>query len=401
MKIDINCDVGEREHAAEQRIMPFITSASVACGGHAGDEQTMERTLRLARRYGVMCGAHPSYPDRASFGREPLAIGPDALADSVHDQVTALARVAERLGLTLTHVKPHGALYNTAAYDAETARAIGEGVERWRRDVVLVGLAGSAMLDIWKAAGFAVAAEGFADRAYEPDGTLRSRKLAGAVIDDPAPAAEQALRLARAGGVQTICIHGDNPAAAQIVQAVRSALRAAGLDVRALVSLPEPWMRGPIAGVDPLLCPLLYTLLHAREELARHSADLTFDQLRARPGGAASVAFHLLHIAGSTDRLLTYAQGRQLSEEQMAALRAEEAQPAGTREELLARMDEVFDRAEQFVRGLAVGQLREPRELGRKRLPTTVNGLLVHMAEHTMRHAGQAVTTAKICRADS
>ncbi|HET8547720.1 MAG TPA: 5-oxoprolinase subunit PxpA, partial [Bryobacteraceae bacterium] len=199
MTIDINCDVGERDDVPEERILPFVTSANVACGGHAGDERTMERTLRLARRYGVMCGAHPGYPDAASFGREQLNMSAAALADTVFEQVARLARVAERIGIALTHVKPHGALYNTAARDAETARAVAEGVARWRRDVVLVGLAGGVMLEIWRDAGFAVAAEGFADRTYEADGTLRSRKLPGAVIEEPPAAAEQAVRLAHQG----------------------------------------------------------------------------------------------------------------------------------------------------------------------------------------------------------
>jgi 5-oxoprolinase (ATP-hydrolysing) subunit A len=391
MKIDLNCDLGERHDVPEERILPFVTSANIACGGHAGDENTMERTLRLARRYGVMCGAHPGYPDRAGFGRAEMHTPTAAVADTVYEQVTRLAGVADRLGVTLTHVKPHGALYNLAARDPDTARAVAQGVARWRRDVTLVALAGAPMPD----AGLPVVAEGFADRAYEPDGSLRSRKLPGAVIEDERLAAEQAIKLAREGRVQTICIHGDNPAAPRIACAVRAALRGAGVDVRPLVALPEPWMRGQLSGVDPLLAPVLYTFMHAREELAQHTSDLTADQLQARPNGAASVAFHIRHIAGSTDRLMTYAEGRQLTEAQMASLKAE-AQANGTREELLAAVDEAFDRAERVVRGFSIEQLRQPREIGRKRLPTTVHGLLVHVAEHTMRHVGQAVTTVKV-----
>jgi UPF0271 protein len=398
MKVDLNCDVGEREDVAEERILPFVTSANVACGGHAGDERTMERTLLLARRYGVMCGAHPGYPDCASFGRVKLELDPAALTDSVFEQLTRLAAVADRLGIQLTHVKPHGALYNVAAGDAVTARAIADGVGRWRKDVPLFGLAGTPMLDVWRDAGFAVVAEGFADRACEPDGRLRSRDMPGAVIEDAATAAAQAIRLAREGRVQTICFHGDNPAAPEIASAVRAALSGAGVEVRPAVELPEPWMRGPLSGVDPLLAPVLYTFAHAREELARHTADMTGAQLRAQPGGVASVAFHIQHIGGSTDRLLTYACARQLSEEQLADLRGEKKVIAGTREELLTKMDEIFIKAEKVIRGLPAAQLREPRELGRKRLPTTLHGLLVHIAEHTMRHAGQAVTTATIVK---
>jgi UPF0271 protein len=238
MTIDLNCDLGELPDVPEELLMPYLSSASVACGAHAGDASTMERTVRLAQQHGVAVGAHPGYPDRANFGRVAIPMPAPDLARTVFEQIRALAEVAGRLGCPLVHLKPHGALYNVAARDAQTAQAIAEGAARWSRKLVLVGLAGSSMLDVWKTAGFAVAAEGFADRAYEPDGTLRSRALPGAVITDPLAAAQQAVALA--GRVQTLCIHGDNPAAARIVPAVRRRLEQSGFEVRALAARQRP-----------------------------------------------------------------------------------------------------------------------------------------------------------------
>ncbi|HLK50363.1 MAG TPA: DinB family protein [Bryobacteraceae bacterium] len=159
-------------------------------------------------------------------------------------------------------------------------------------------------------------------------------------------------------------------------------------------ALPEAWLRGPIAGVDPRLAPLLYTFQQAREDLARYTEKLTPAQIWARPHGFGSVGFHLRHIAGSTDRLMTYLQDRPLSEEQWAALRREE-EGGGGREELLGEMDDVFRRAESVVKSLDPARLAEPRWVGKKRLPTTVAGLLTHIAEHIQRHVGQAISAAK------
>jgi len=165
-------------------------------------------------------------------------------------------------------------------------------------------------------------------------------------------------------------------------------------------NLPEPWMRGPIAGVEPLAAPVLYSFQQAREDLAKYTEGLTPQQIWATPYGFGSVGFHLRHIAGSTDRLMTYLEGKQLAESQIAELRSEH-EPGATREELLANMDRVFQQAEAVVRGLKPGQLPEPREIGKKRLPTTVIGLLTHIAEHTQRHVGQAISAAKLARAES
>jgi UPF0271 protein len=250
-RIDLNCDMGEVPEAiadgTQEELLRSITSANVACGGHAGDEQTMRITIEQAIRHGVAIGAHPGYADRENFGRLELKIPAQDVADSVFEQVRALAKIAERCGAEVVHVKPHGALYNQAVRNRDLAQAIADGVARWRRDVVLVGLAGSLMLDIFREAGFAVAAEAFADRRYEPDGTLRSRKLEDALIRDPEMAARQALGMVERGLVtasdgnevalepQTICIHGDTPGATRIAAEVARALRGAGIRLAGLL----------------------------------------------------------------------------------------------------------------------------------------------------------------------
>jgi uncharacterized damage-inducible protein DinB len=159
---------------------------------------------------------------------------------------------------------------------------------------------------------------------------------------------------------------------------------------------PEPWMRGPIPGVDPLLSPILYTFQQAREDLSKYTEPLTAGQLWARPHGFGSVGFHIRHIAGSTDRLMSYLEGRDLTPDQMSFLRGEEQPGNQGREELLAQMEAAFQRAEATVRALNPAALAEPRWVGRKRLPTTVVGLLTHIAEHIQRHIGQAISAAKL-----
>lgn len=163
-------------------------------------------------------------------------------------------------------------------------------------------------------------------------------------------------------------------------------------------TLPEPWLRGPIAGVNTLVAPLLYAFQHAREDLEIHTEGLTIEQVWLTRHGLGSVGFHLRHIAGSTDRLITYLQGGQLSERQMAALELEETTDGMGREQLLAEMDRVFHNAERVVREIDAGCLADPREVGRKRLPSTVIGLLTHIAEHIQRHVGQAVSAARLAR---
>jgi UPF0271 protein len=250
LKIDVNCDMGELPEAiadgTQESLMPSLTSVNVACGEHAGDERTMKTTVEQALRWKLAIGAHPGYADRANFGRLELKLPANEIADSVFEQVRALAEIAAGCGARLVHVKPHGALYNQAVRDREIAEAIAEGVARWSRDIVLVGLAGSPMLDVFRKAGFAVAAEAFADRRYEPDGTLRSRNFENALIRDPAEAGRQALSIVERGTVtacdgsevsvdaQTLCIHGDTPGAPEIAAAVARTLREAGVTLRAL-----------------------------------------------------------------------------------------------------------------------------------------------------------------------
>jgi UPF0271 protein len=225
--IDLNCDVGELEDAAhEAALLDHITSANIACGGHAGDLVTMERTARLALARGVRIGAHPGYPDRANFGRVEIAMSAAEIEASVREQIGRLEAVALRLGGEIVHVKPHGALYNLAARDGETARAIGRAVLHWNPRATVFGLAGSPALGLWREMGLPVAAEAFADRRYEPDGSLRSRAFPDAHITDAREAAAQALRFAREGNAQTICVHGDTPGAVAILTACREALAA-------------------------------------------------------------------------------------------------------------------------------------------------------------------------------
>jgi UPF0271 protein len=225
MILDLNCDMGELEDARhEAALMEYVTSANIACGGHAGDEASMERTARLALARGVRIGAHPGYPDRANFGRIAIPMPAAEIERTVRRQIERLDAVVRSLGGRIVHVKPHGALYNAAVRNTEVARAIAGGVAAWDPRVTLFGLAGSAMLDVWRQMGFQVAAEAFADRRYEPDGTLRSRQFADALITDPREAARQALRFAREGKAQTICVHGDTPGAVDILKACREAL---------------------------------------------------------------------------------------------------------------------------------------------------------------------------------
>jgi UPF0271 protein len=243
VKIDLNCDMGESfgryTLGSDEALMPLITSANIACGFHAGDPLVMEATVGLAARLGVGVGAHPGYPDLQGFGRRNLDLAPEEAEALALYQVGALAGFARAAGVELAHVKLHGALYNQAAKDRALAQALARGVARFNKSLILVGLAGSALVAAGAEAGLRVANEGFADRAYNADGSLRSRRLPGAVLESPQQAAAQAVRLVKEGirldesrvQVQTLCIHGDNPAALSIAQAVRGALAANGVEV--------------------------------------------------------------------------------------------------------------------------------------------------------------------------
>ena len=243
--IDLNSDLGEGA-GHDPEIMRFVTSANIACGAHAGDERTMRETVELALRNGVSIGAHPGYPDRANFGRLPMRMDALALIEEVAAQVRALADIAATAGARLNHVKAHGAMYNQAERDRDIASAIASGIFDDARGASLLVFAppGSAMLERALAMDLRVAREGFVDRAYEPDGTLRSRRLPGALHTDPTAAAAQAVSLVKEGGVRaydgsflrlevdTLCLHGDTPGAPAIAAAVREAFAREGIAVR-------------------------------------------------------------------------------------------------------------------------------------------------------------------------
>lgn len=164
-----------------------------------------------------------------------------------------------------------------------------------------------------------------------------------------------------------------------------------------MAGLPEPWLRGPAPGVNPLLAPALYAFQQAREDLARHTEGLTTEQIWARPHGMTPLGFHIRHIAGSVDRLITYLEGHMLNEVHMAALAAEK-EPGESLDQLMAELERALQKAERVIRSTDPGSLAEPRSVGRQRLPTTVIGLITHIAEHTQRHLGQAISAAKLAR---
>jgi UPF0271 protein len=235
MKIDLNADLGEGMDDAA--ILPFLTSANIACGLHAGGPAVMDRTVALALEHGVRIGAHPGYPDRENFGRTDMRLSESELRALVLYQLGALDALVRARGGTLRHVKAHGALYNRAAKDPVLARAFAESVRNFRGDLILVGLAGSEQIRAANEAGLAAEGEAFADRRYLPDGMLMPRSQPGSVLHDPAEAAAQALQIVEERSVtaadgqripidaQTLCLHGDTPGAVEIARAVTQALR--------------------------------------------------------------------------------------------------------------------------------------------------------------------------------
>jgi Uncharacterized proteins, homologs of lactam utilization protein B len=238
-RVDLNCDVGEGV-GNDRAIMPWITSANIACGAHAGDVETMRETVRLAREFGVAVGAHPGFADRANFGRKEIALAPEEIETLVREQVRALCAIGE-----VRHVKPHGALYNIAAREEAVAAAIARAVRTIDGKLVLVGLAGGALVRAGRACGLRVAEEVFADRRYRADGTLVPRSDPRAVIAETDEAVEQVLRMVNDGEVcaadggrvkivaDTICLHGDGAHAAVFAQRIRAALERAGVTVAA------------------------------------------------------------------------------------------------------------------------------------------------------------------------
>ena len=241
-RVDLNADVGEGL-GQDPALLQVVTSASIACGFHAGDPGTMRATVALAREHGVAIGAHPSFPDLSGFGRREMTLTHDEVEEAVTYQLGALAEIAAAQGVTLRHVKPHGALYNMAARDAALADAIARAVAAFDRALVLFGLAGSQLIAAGQRLGLKTASEVFADRAYRHDGTLVPRTEAGAVIHDAALVVPRAAAMVRQRAVvaidgtrvplqvDTICVHGDTPAAAELASRLRVALSEAGVRV--------------------------------------------------------------------------------------------------------------------------------------------------------------------------
>ena len=248
--IDLNADLGESfgrwSLGNDAEVMRSITSANVACGFHAGDPGVMRETVRRAKAAGVAIGAHPGFPDLVGFGRRNMAATPREVEDFVIYQVAALAGIAAAEGVRLQHVKVHGALYNMAVRDSGLATAIARAVALLDRTMILFGLPGTELLHAGEAAGLKVAAEGFADRAYEPDGSLTPRDRAGAVLHERREVVQRAVRMAQEGvvtatngrdipmRVDTICTHGDTPGSHELTRELRDALERAGVSVRAV-----------------------------------------------------------------------------------------------------------------------------------------------------------------------
>jgi 5-oxoprolinase (ATP-hydrolysing) subunit A len=227
-RIDLNADVGEGLPADQEReLLRAVTSASIACGFHAGDRATMRQTLAVAGELGVRAGAHPSYPDRENFGRVSVPMRPDSLIDCIGEQVSMLQEAALESGMRIAYLKPHGALYNDAALDEAVARSIATAAALLGLPIML--LAGAPTLSRLPGDSPRVFAEGFVDRGYREDGTLVPRTEGGALIADPAAAAAQAVRVA--ASVDSLCIHSDSPAALRLARAARAALESSGYEI--------------------------------------------------------------------------------------------------------------------------------------------------------------------------
>jgi 5-oxoprolinase (ATP-hydrolysing) subunit A len=250
MRVDLNADLGEsfgaHQIGCDAGLMKAITSANIAAGFHGGDPSVLRDTVRLAREHGVAVGAHPGFADLAGFGRREMRLTAREAEDLVLYQIAAVAGVAAAEGVRLKHVKPHGALYNMAARDSMLAGAIARATASIDRSLILYGLPNSELLKAARAAGLKAAAEGFADRAYEPDGALMSRRKQGALLLDPEVVIARALRLVKEHAVaasdgtpltlhiDTLCVHGDTPGADQLAARLRRGLEEAGVTVKAL-----------------------------------------------------------------------------------------------------------------------------------------------------------------------
>lgn len=252
MRIDLNCDLGESYGVytigQDEAVMRHVTSANVACGFHGGDPAVMRQTVRRAKAAGVAVGAHPGYPDLVGFGRREIDATPSEIEDMVLYQLGALAGMATAEGVRLQHVKPHGAMFNQAARDMAVASAIARAVAAFDSTLILFGLAGSLILEAGERQGLRVASEVFADRAYEPDGSLASRRNPGSVIHDADAVVARVVQMVREGTVaaldgrvialraDTVCTHGDTPGAAELTRRLRERLEADGIRVVAVGS---------------------------------------------------------------------------------------------------------------------------------------------------------------------
>jgi len=241
--IDINADLGELSTANDAALMPYLSSASIACGFHAGSPERMQETVALCLQHGVAIGAHPSYRDRAYFGRRETGISAEEIYAISREQIEALRSIAQAQNTQLRHVKAHGALYNRCATDVAAADALARAVHDSNPSLILVGLANSEMLTAGRALGLRVVSEGFADRRYTASGHLQPRTLADALIDDESEAIAQVLQMLEQGtvkavdgstltlGIDTVCVHGDGPQALAFVQALHGALTAKNIRI--------------------------------------------------------------------------------------------------------------------------------------------------------------------------
>ncbi|MCK8816904.1 LamB/YcsF family protein [Natroniella sulfidigena] len=249
-QVDLNSDIGESfgnyKLGLDQEVVKHITSANIACGWHAGDPLVMEQTVRIAKENGVQIGAHPGLPDLMGFGRRKMELTPTEAKAYVKYQLGALVAFAQGADAKVKHLKPHGALYNLAAEDGELARAIAEAIYEVDRSIILVGLAGSQLIEAGLEQGLQVANEVFADRAYNSDGTLVSRRKERAVIHDSQLAVERVVKMVKEGKVEaitgeeievkadTVCLHGDNPQAVELAVKIKEGLKKEGIKVNSM-----------------------------------------------------------------------------------------------------------------------------------------------------------------------
>lgn len=246
--IDLNCDLGESFGAykmgLDEEVLPYVTSANIACGFHGGDPTVMEQTVALCKKYGVRAGAHPGFPDLEGFGRRNMSLSPAEVKAGTMYQIGALSAFCKGAGIRLWHVKPHGALYNMAAKDYELAKAICQAIKEVDDSLILLALSNSEMLRAAKDTGLSAASEVFADRAYERDGSLVSRSRKGSMIEDETLAVNRVIRMAKEGVVEAIdksvvsieadsvCVHGDGVKALEFVKKIRKGLLEAGIEVK-------------------------------------------------------------------------------------------------------------------------------------------------------------------------